>query len=752
MADDSEDLVSQIKVEGGAAAAAEVEAFAKKSGDALDGLAAKTEQSTGKQRDAFGRYVKGAQDATAATSAFSRSTGGVGPDLTRFAGGLKNLENGLAGFIGSLKQTTQAIGRFTGRIALVGTAAAGAAVGLVEGARKIAVAQGQTTSAFEKNTKAQQDQNSRMAEGQVTQIQLASSQRGLFRQLQKGEITYKEYNKAMIASNEQAKEQARVAYEVEKAQDRAKEANERLQKSLENRQALEKLINTFGGPLLTSITAFGNQAEATRQKFVQGFGPAIAAGIDVIGTVLAKNSGAIQKFIDDASSKIFQVIAQNGPAIEQALESVGSAFRAVFEGLIAAAPSILSFFNNGLVPAITAVRDGLTSIANAINFVFGTQITAGTIVFIALLLQLTGALRFAFAALKTLSFAFQFAFGAATIFFRYFGIWGIVILALAAALIYLATKVDWTKFIANAKAAVESVIQFFENLVNKITEQFTSFLPNLGLIFSTLWNLITAGAQAAVDGITAAWNGLIAWFAAFPGNVVLIFTTLWELIKTGAAAGVQFITDKWNEFVAFIQTLPAMLGQVWTDISTALSTAFNTAIETVKTYFSNLAATARSYLQPILDLINAILGSGTLGGGGNTPTVNAASGGHIRGAGTSTSDSIAAWLSNNEFVMRAKAVRQYGVGFMNAINAGKFRMPRFNMGGLNMIAPMPGRTHFADGGPVTTNMTPLNLSILGETFEGLMMPEDVAGRMTKFAIARSTRSAGRKPSWVGGKR
>jgi len=46
-----------------------------------------------------------------------------------------------------------------------------------------------------------------------------------------------------------------------------------------------------------------------------------------------------------------------------------------------------------------------------------------------------------------------------------------------------------------------------------------------------------------------------------------------------------------------------------------------------------------------------------------------ATGGQVRGPGTSTSDSIPAWLSDGEFVMRAKAVKKYGLPKMHAMNA-----------------------------------------------------------------------------------
>jgi len=53
--------------------------------------------------------------------------------------------------------------------------------------------------------------------------------------------------------------------------------------------------------------------------------------------------------------------------------------------------------------------------------------------------------------------------------------------------------------------------------------------------------------------------------------------------------------------------------------------------------------------------------------------VHAASGGSIRGAGTATSDSIPAMLSNGEYVIKADSVKKYGVGTFDALNAQKFK-------------------------------------------------------------------------------
>lgn len=56
-----------------------------------------------------------------------------------------------------------------------------------------------------------------------------------------------------------------------------------------------------------------------------------------------------------------------------------------------------------------------------------------------------------------------------------------------------------------------------------------------------------------------------------------------------------------------------------------------------------------------------------------------AEGGEITGPGTSTSDSVPAWLSNGEWVIKAASVAKYGRSFMSALNAGT--LPRFASGG-----------------------------------------------------------------------
>ncbi|NHR08036.1 phage tail tape measure protein [Chromobacterium haemolyticum] len=62
-----------------------------------------------------------------------------------------------------------------------------------------------------------------------------------------------------------------------------------------------------------------------------------------------------------------------------------------------------------------------------------------------------------------------------------------------------------------------------------------------------------------------------------------------------------------------------------------------------------------------------------------------AAGGHIRGPGTGTSDSILSWLSDGEFVLRSAAVSHYGVDLLHALN--QMRLPKFSQGGLSGRMP-----------------------------------------------------------------
>lgn len=72
-----------------------------------------------------------------------------------------------------------------------------------------------------------------------------------------------------------------------------------------------------------------------------------------------------------------------------------------------------------------------------------------------------------------------------------------------------------------------------------------------------------------------------------------------------------------------------------------------------------------------------------------------AGGGLIRGPGSSTSDSILARVSNEEYIVNAAATRRVGVGFLDAVNEG--RMPGFADGGLVAVGSGGAGARFGAG-------------------------------------------------------
>ena len=74
-------------------------------------------------------------------------------------------------------------------------------------------------------------------------------------------------------------------------------------------------------------------------------------------------------------------------------------------------------------------------------------------------------------------------------------------------------------------------------------------------------------------------------------------------------------------------------------------------------------------------------------------------GGPVKGVGTGTSDSIPAMLSNGEYVIREKIVKEYGEDFFDKINFGGYK-------------PMIDGIHFAQGGLVQSISTP-NVDVSG---------------------------------------
>ncbi|MDU7495268.1 MAG: tape measure protein [Providencia rettgeri] len=148
----------------------------------------------------------------------------------------------------------------------------------------------------------------------------------------------------------------------------------------------------------------------------------------------------------------------------------------------------------------------------------------------------------------------------------------------------------------------------------------------------------------------------------------------------------------------------AMFGTAFTAGTTALATALT----------ASFAAGATSLATAIMTASSAGGASNAFSAGLKGLGMGFAEGGHVIGPGTKTSDSIMTRLSNGEFVMRAAAVDQFGVGFFDALNNGL--LPAFSEGGLvsapnftQYSAPsLPSSVAESQGG-ASASASPVNL-------------------------------------------
>lgn len=261
-------------------------------------------------------------------------------------------------------------------------------------------------------------------------------------------------------------------------------------------------------------------------------------------------------------------------------------------------------------------------------------------------------------------------------------------------------------------------------------------------VLITLWQYFGDDITEAFKGALTAIDEFVTWlaekiienWAAITENAA----AFWEGMKAPFVQGWAWLT--WG----FDQVVNAIVG-IWDGMLAKIESIINA----ITGFINSVIQKAKDAANAIMAMVGAAGESG--GSSSSSGESSFARGGRVRGPGTSTSDSVPAWLSHGEFVQRAAAVRKYGAHFMQRINSLSFptHLARgFAEGGLASVSPlMP-----AYASPVSTSSgRPVNLTIGGETFAGLLAPEDVAEKLIRFATNQQSRLIGRKPAWYGGR-
>jgi len=449
----------------------------------------------------------------------------------------------------------------------------------------------------------------------------------------------------------------------------------------------------------------------------------------VQGVVIAISKLFADDFAD-AFNAVADVIAANRGTIVSILTFIRASFLATFNAL-----------KDVALPVAKQVYAALQKLATAFNNAFGTQISAQGIIVVgvfgglavaavtlakALLTLIPGLstiagiltgfpqiLGLVTGSLKILTGGVGLFFNALRLGMTLFGGWQIALLAIGVALGYLITKFllaqDWP---AVWKRISETVIKTFQNI--------TAFL-------SGIW-------QAIIDGANAVWVSIAA----------------------GAQAGLASIGQLFTDFGTSLAGLWTAIQGVAQNVWGFIVNGANNAVDTMVGAFTGLKDKVIAAFTAVRDFVNAVWQQiqskySKIFGEDNAAFAGAqgrAGGGRIWGPGTGTSDSVPIWASNGEFMMRAAAVKKYGMGFMHAINSMRLSPPEFALGGLiSFAAPQP-RFAYAEGGAINTgSKNVLNLTIGGEKFPGLSATDETMDRLQRFSVKQQVRSGGRKPAW-----
>jgi hypothetical protein len=210
--------------------------------------------------------------------------------------------------------------------------------------------------------------------------------------------------------------------------------------------------------------------------------------------------------------------------------------------------------------------------------------------------------------------------------------------------------------------------------------------------------------------IQAAKETIDAQKAALPALQANAAAMLNLAKATGNAEDIQK-AEAYKQKIDQLKASTDQVGQSWAQLNQGLESAAGAGInkfltdavsgtKTLKQSFTDMGLAMLQTLEQIAikaletQALKSIFGAGLFSGGGQVSSPGFASGGHIRGPGTGTSDSIPARLSDGEFVVNAKSTAQPGVlPILAAINNGSLK-------GVNGPTRVPA---FAAGGQVGGN-------------------------------------------------
>jgi hypothetical protein len=467
----------------------------------------------------------------------------------------------------------------------------------------------------------------------------------------------------------------------------------------------------------------GTNATRLKDRLALIFAPAVIEAAKQFNKVIFDNQERITAFAQYLATTGTQLVkdffnALSGNDSEVQNKSIIS----LRDGIIEFGSAVKTVVTDIVVPAFNGLMEILDGVAAAINSVFGTEFTGKGILVTFVIAQIVGAFTVLGTALGVALAALQL-FTDGIVFLQL--VFEPVISAIAFSLGFLGAAVE--ALVVGLAAALGLPVEVTAAIVAAIAAAAIAifvYWDEIVAAAGVAWEAIKAGAQDAFDAVKGFFSEGGIGRAFFDGEIAF-FNRLWDAIKSGASIAFESLKSIAGNAVRFVGDLIAGVIQKIKDAASAVSD-----------FFSQESA-------------------GESGGGGGF-----AGGGRVRGAGSGTSDSILARLSNGEFVIRASSVTSDTLPILHAINSGRVnlsdflqRLQGFDLGGL--VNSMNSRLtpRFVGGGLAAERSggsqgRAVTVNFGGESFE-MSASDNVVQKLMKAATGKQIRSNGRKPAWYG---
>lgn len=462
-------------------------------------------------------------------------------------------------------------------------------------------------------------------------------------------------------------------------------------------------------------STLGAAAYSTKQALLALFAPAFTSGANALTEFVVRARSGILALGASIADKVTPVIVDMIAILEGRDADVKNLWLLTArDAAVSFGKAIYGAVNDIVIPAFNAFMAVLSVVAEAINGLFGTKFTAGQLAAALVIANMVGVFG-------VLVSTVRLAASAVALLWTAFGPIGIAVAALGAALVYALAKPaevakTSTKDIADLEAAAKAAAA---GVSSAATSAATDASNTIGSTLGKLPGQLNDATKEIPKSVGNAAAGANAALGEIQNKTTQVTLGMTQTFRDATTASIGFFSELRNSGIRALEDISAAAAKTGASLQAALS------------------------------------GSSFAAGG---PVRAFAGGGHVRGPGTGTSDSILARVSDGEYVLPARAVRHYGVAFLDRLRRlaepmQNFRLERFNLGGLVGAGSLMPVQRLAQGGlvnpaPASGGGRPVYIQMPGGQTIGPMRGDDEVVRQLERAAGRaSLRSTGRQPSW-----